>query len=106
MNCFYKKDGTKQYNETKEFAKAWNSHQKRNKHHYQYWLLTWDNGKTEPLEMEDCYIREMVADWFGAGKAITGKWDAKNWYNANKHKMMLHENTTLRVKELLEECKL
>lgn len=106
MNCFYKKDGAKRYNETQEFAKAWNSHQKRNKHHYQYWLLTWDNGKTEALEMEECYVREMVADWFGAGKAITGKWDAKNWYHANKHKMTLHDNTALRVEELLEGCKL
>lgn len=36
--CFYKPDGTKQYDETQEFAHAWMLHQHRNKHHWQWWV--------------------------------------------------------------------
>jgi hypothetical protein len=35
---FYKPDGSKQYTESIEFAEAWMKHQRRNKHHWQYWL--------------------------------------------------------------------
>lgn len=36
---FYAPDGTKQYQESVDFARAWMKHQHRNKHHWQYWLL-------------------------------------------------------------------
>jgi hypothetical protein len=98
---FYKTDGSKQYNETAEFAKAWNYHQKRNKHHYQYWLITWDRGKTEPLEMPIKYVKEMVADWMGAGRAINGKWEVGEWYNKNKKNILLHPDTKFMVKLII-----
>jgi hypothetical protein len=34
---FYDKNGNSQYVEHYEFNNAWNAHQKRNKHHWQYW---------------------------------------------------------------------
>src|SRR5574340_1412489 len=46
---FYAPDGSVRYMESAAFAQAWNDHQKRNKHHWQYWLITWDSGGTEPL---------------------------------------------------------
>jgi len=66
---FYKSDGSKQYDETDAFNKAWNHHQKRNKHHYQYWLLTMDRGDVIPLPMPHVFRKEMLADWRGAGRA-------------------------------------
>lgn len=90
---FYNKDGSKRYQEFPEFAVAWNLHQKRNKHHWQHWLLTWDRGESEPLPMPDVYRREMLADWRGAGRAITGKDEAGDWYTKNKDKMKLHPET-------------
>ena len=99
---FYKSDGSKQYNETQEFTIAWNNHQKRNKHHWQYWLITWDRGTTEAIPMPNIYISEMIADWFGAGRAITGKWEAPQWYQKNKDKIILHPDTRSIVESILE----
>jgi hypothetical protein len=52
--------------------------------------------------MPEKYVREMVADWFGAGKAITGKWGAKDWYQTKKDGIKLHPKTKALVEELLE----
>ena len=100
-HTFYAKDGSKQYCEGPTFAQAWNHHQKRNKHHYQYWMITWDRGNTEPLPMQKKYILEMVADWMGAGRAITGKWETSEWYNKNKGNIKLHPKTRIVVEHLL-----
>lgn len=98
---FYKPNGEKQYVETEEFNHAWNLHQKRGKHHWQAWLLTYDRGDTWPLFMHTKYAREMVADWWGAGRAINGKWDADTWYNLNKSKMTLNGFTRGYVESVL-----
>lgn len=101
---FYNPDGTKaKYQESVGFAVAWNFHQKRGKHHWQYWLLTWDRGTTEPVTMPEKYIREMVADWWGAGRTITGNWDARSWYLKNKNVINLHPYTRENVEALLEK---
>lgn len=98
---FYKPDGSKQYVESLEFSQVWNAHQKRNKHHWQYYLITWDRGNTEPLPMPEIYAWEMVADWMGAGRAITGKWETKEWYEKNKTKIILHEDTRQLIESIL-----
>jgi hypothetical protein len=103
LNTFYAADGSSQYQETTEFAEAWRKHQHRGKHHWQHWLLTWDRGVTEPLLMPEVYVREMVADWWGAGRAIFGKWDAPGWYEKNKDKMLLAPETRDLVEVLLQE---
>jgi len=83
---------TKQYWKER-FDEAWNHHQKRQPHHWQYWVLMNDSGSIEALDMPLNYCREMIADWRGAGRAITGKDDTKNWYLKNREKMKLHPNT-------------
>ena len=46
--------------------------------------------------------REMVADWHGAGRAITGKdGGTRDWYAANGGKMKLHADTRMIVDRLL-----
>lgn len=136
------------------FDRAWNAHQKRNKHHWQFWLLTpdkprpnfsiqsMDGGMTHAtvstvntgeiaavlyhdaiswlkansglerqlkadlyntpvaLQMPDVYIREMVADWRGAGRA-QGNPDTKAWYLANRDNMTLHPITRMDVEVYL-----
>lgn len=100
---FYKEDGLGQYNPSKEFNHAWLVHQKRNKHHWQYWLLQNDDGPLYPLEIPSEYVEEMVADWAGAGKAITGDWEIHSWYKMNKEKIKLHENTRIHVERLIAD---
>lgn len=85
------------------FEHAWNHHQKANKHHWQYWLLTNDSDapKHKPMQMPKAFVLEMVADWMGAGRAITGKWEFFAWYQANKGKIILQEQTRTDVESLL-----
>lgn len=79
--------------ETKhDFEMAWLHHQKRGKHHWQYWVLPLDDGDVRTLPMPDRYRREMVADWHGAGQALD-KPDTLGWYTANREHMTLHPET-------------
>lgn len=74
------------------FDVAWLRHQKRGKHHWQWWVLPLDDGGQRALPMPDKYRREMVADWRGAGLA-QGKSDTCAWYEVNRHNMTLHPET-------------
>ena len=54
------------------FNAAWLHHQHHNPHHWQHWLLREDRGDLKMLAMPERFVREMVADWMGAGRAIGG----------------------------------
>ena len=83
------------------FDRAWLHHQHANPHHWQHWVLREDSGAVKALPMPEHFVREMVADWMGAGRAITGKWEAAEWYTKNAGKMTLHPDTRARVESLL-----
>lgn len=104
--CFYDETGKKRYLETEEFINAWFLHQKRNKHHWQYWLLTLDKGNVQAVKMPERYMVEMVADWIGAGIAITGEMEVWEWYKANRNNMTLHPETRNDVEMLLRWTKI
>lgn len=74
------------------FDFAWLLHQKRNRHHWQWWVLPEDDGGTKVLEMSDVYRREMLADWRGAGRA-QGTPNTYQWYHKNKEKMQMGPET-------------
>jgi hypothetical protein len=80
-----------------DFNMAWFYHQKRNAHHWQFWI-TFGDYEIKLLEMPEKYVKEMVCDWKGAGKAQGVKSSVKEWYDKNKDKMKFHENT----KKLIE----
>jgi hypothetical protein len=95
------------------FDAAWNHHQKANPHHWQYWLLTMDSGETAPIDMPEKFVREMVADWIGAGWAIRNQPNyvsacagAGEWYAKNADRMKLSARTRRRVEELLNAANL
>lgn len=83
------------------FDVAWLHHQHRNPHHWQHWLLREDGGKIKMLPIPHHLIREMVADWMGAGRAITGKWEAAEWYAKNRDNIWLAPSTRYHVENLL-----
>lgn len=95
------KKKTKQYIE-EQFDLAWLKHQHRGKHHWQYWVLKEDSGKLTAIDMPLKYKKEMLADWIGAGKAINGKNDVKDWYYNNRHKMILHPATKYWIEHQLK----
>lgn len=85
-----------------DFDYAWLLHQKRNKHHWQYWVLMRDSKPTKLLEIPDKHLITMACDWIGASKAIRGK-DAKpmEWYQKVKKQTLLSELTRTRFEKLL-----
>ena len=84
-----------------DFDAAWLHHQHRNPHHWQHYVLREDDGDVKVLEMPENFVREMVADWAGAGRAITGRWEIEAWYERARKKMLLHPRTERRVDSLL-----
>lgn len=74
------------------FEFAWFLHQKRNRHHWQWWVLPENNSGVRVLPMHEKYRLEMLADWLGAGRA-QGTPDVVRWYAKNCNKMILHAST-------------
>lgn len=87
-----------------EFDEAWLHHQHHNPHHWQHWVLREDSGAVTPLDMPLPLVREMVADWMGAGRAITGEWAVGKWYMRSRLKMQLSLRTERQVEALLRDA--
>ena len=83
------------------FDFAWLLHQKRNRHHWQWWMLPEDDGGTKTLQMREPFLAEMLCDWRGAGRAQGHGDDVRPWYEKNGSKMQLHQETREVVEELL-----
>lgn len=79
-----------------DFELAWQHHWQNNMHHWDYWA--W--GVAAPNMMPEVYVREMVADWFGAGYAM-GARDIRAWYDVAKAKQRMHPETRVLVEQLL-----
>lgn len=82
------------------FDFAWLLHQKRNRHHWQWWILPKDDGGVKVMSIREPYLTEMICDWVGAGKAqgcVSPPEDkyreTRKWYAKNGHKMQLHPAT-------------
>jgi hypothetical protein len=83
------------------FDFSWLLHQKRNRHHWQWWVLPEDDGGVKVLPMQEPYRTEMICDWLGAGRAL-GTPSVNAWYKANGKKMQLHPDTRAWVEEQLK----
>lgn len=81
------------YEVKKQFDYSWLLHQKRNKHHWQWWLLPEDDGGVKVIEMSKEYKVEMLCDWRGAGMAIVGEDNTREWYEKNRGNMNLNKWT-------------
>jgi hypothetical protein len=87
-----------------EFRDAWLHHWTRNPHHWEYWLSpAADDGSRVAQPMPTTYVREMVADWYGAGMA-QGKPDIYGWYAAGEQHRQLHEETRALVQKVIKEA--
>lgn len=84
------------------FERAFLLHLHASPHHHQHWVLPAHGDKPAVVyEMPERYVREMVADWAGAGRAITGRWEVVEWYGKNKDTMVLGTRTRDLVERLL-----
>ena len=84
-----------------KFNYAWLLHQKRNDHHWQWWHLVLDEDGETDFPMSNDALLEMVADWKGAGKAISGQADPQGWYEKNGNKMRLHPTSRENLRYIL-----
>lgn len=97
------------------FIRCWVHHQNHNDHHWEYWIPRTGHNRCAPpypdneaIPMPYPAVREMVADWLGAGRAYNGKWpDVYNWkwFDENFDKMVLHFRTGVRLAFVLAEIK-
>lgn len=86
-----------------EWQRAWAHHWHRNAHHWEHWLVLRPGEAPRPMEMPERFIREMVADWMGAGRAITGEWEVAQWYDGNRETILLGPATRELVERLIQE---
>lgn len=80
------------------FQYSWNVHQKKNPHHWEYWII-YENGKNVVLDMDYIYIVEMLCDW--SAMSMKFKDLPLEFYNKNKDKMLLHKDTKSCIERLL-----
>jgi hypothetical protein len=87
-----------------DFRRAWSHHKSCNMHHPEYWQ---DDAFGYAIPMPERYVREMIADWMGAGRAINGVMDVHTWWDNNRQRfdapVHMHQNTVRRVEHILDE---
>lgn len=86
-----------------EFNEAWNHHQKRNPHHWQYWVCINEDerNKIRTIDMPYNYIIEMICDWwsFSWSKKLLG--EMFTWYDRNKYDMIMSTKTRMQLEYAL-----
>lgn len=87
------------------FDYAWLHHQHSNPHHWQHWLLREDDGDIKALEIPYEYILEMICDHLSFSWAKGNLYEIFDWYDKNKHRMLLHPNTRRLYETVLQYIK-
>lgn len=80
-----------------KFERAWVHHQKRNKHHWNYWVV--DAYKRKAIRMPTKYVKQMVCDWRAMSRKFGGS--TAEYYLQNKWKMVLHGDTVRQIDRML-----
>lgn len=89
------------------FQYAWLHHIHNNPHHWQYWILHND----EPgegmviLDMDYCYIIEMICDWMSFSFKKGNLMEIFSWYDAHKDYMKLSNQTRKTVEHILDKMR-
>ena len=105
---FYGEDSANNKALKEQINYQWLYHLHLNKHHWQYWTLREDTGRTKCLEMPSSYMKEMVADWLSVDRVKNGKAPRKEmakrtikWYENHKKSIKLHKKTKVWVEWFL-----
>lgn len=80
----------------KGYSEAWFHHRGRNKHHWEHWIDSFEEGMI-PKKMPFKYALEMVCDFLGAGHAYMRKdftIDKEyEWWVRKRKRVVMHEDT-------------
>lgn len=103
---FYGKN--KSYEVVQDFNKAWLHHIHNNPHHWQHWVLNNDDPEKGEIiiDMPDCYIIEMICDWWSFSWKKGELNEIFDWYNKRKYYMKLNDYTRGRVESILNAIEL
>jgi hypothetical protein len=96
---FARKNRAKEYKQSDgpdmDFQRGWNLHQKRNRHHWNYWVSVTRRDKIIPLPMPTKYIKQMICDWKAMSRKFGGCW--QDYYRTNHESFILHDETRERI---------
>lgn len=67
-------------------------HYNSNPHHPEHWTIG-----AALKEIPERYVKEMVADWLGASRALTGSWDMTKFLNDRFDSFHFHTRTRYEV---------
>lgn len=92
--------GTRAFARAKDrFDTAWLKHIHRQDHHWQHWTQSRDatsvhtGSQLIQPPIPELAMREMVADWAGAGRTIHGEWEVLSWYLENEEEIKAHDES-------------
>jgi hypothetical protein len=87
-----------------DFRRAFAHHWHRHPHHWEHWVYGIASGHTpKALRIPDPIVREMVADWLGAGRAKMGHWDISEYFERNCQQMIVHDDNWPLIHELVNK---
>lgn len=104
LQWFYPVNDDENNKDKNMFNLAWNHHQHHNQHHWQYWICRTDSDGDVVLDMDLPSICEMLSDWHSFS-VKDRKSTAYQWYQDNKKKMILSDNTRNIVENYIEYFK-
>lgn len=100
---FFTAEGKRSYAKYPSFDEAWNHHQKRNKHHWEYWIVI-KKDSFVPLDIPDEYLTEMVADMLAVSRLNNGYWGVREYYTQNMDKFLMTEYTRMRLEFIIKDA--
>jgi len=86
----------------RDFDYAWLNHQKKNPHHYQYWILAQDDGTIKVLDMPYKYIIEMICDWFSFSIKKGDYTEIGKFYDELKKTPNISKNTKAIIEPIID----
>lgn len=97
--------GNKSNQVVEDFRRAWLLHIHRNPHHWQHWVLLNDDPNEGEiiLDMPDCYIIEMICDWWSFSWKTGNLLEILEWYNKRKDYIKLSKYTRDKVENILHK---
>ena len=97
--------GNRSFEVVDQFNRAWLLHIHRNPHHWQYWILRNDNPDEGEIliDMPDCYIIEMICDWWSFSWKQENLYEIFKWYEERKDYIKLSDYTRKKVEDILNK---
>lgn len=97
--------GNRSFEVVENFNRAWLLHIHRNPHHWQYWILRNDDPDQGEIliDMPDCYIIEMICDWWSFSWKQENLYEIFKWYEERKDYIKLSSYTRKKVEDILNK---